>query len=423
MRMRTTPSADPTTVTSLQDLQLDDTAPNMGTSRGRTALAHSLRHYGAGRSILIDRQGRVLAGNQVVAQAQDLDLPITVVRTTGDQLVAVQRTDLDLARDARARQLALADNRVAEINLDWDLEQLRTLAEEKFDFDGLWSDDELEQLLGAGLQGGTGGEDALTVEPPTTTIVAGDLFALGDHRMLCGNATDPDDVTRLLGDAKPLLMVTDPPYGVEYDPSWRVAAQPQARTAVGAVANDDRVNWAAAYRLFPGYVSYVWHAGLYAGEVAASLAECEFEIRAQIIWRKQHFAMSRGHYHWQHEPCWYAVKRGRSAQWRGSRTQATVWEVPNLNPLGGTRTDENTPTGHATQKPVRLFEVPILNHTKKGEPIYDPFCGSGSALIAAEKTGRRGFAMELDPRYVQATITRWETYTGKRATSLTEGAR
>ena len=137
--------------------------------------------------------------------------------------------------------------------------------------------------------------------------------------------------------------------------------------------------------------------------------------RSQIIWRKQHFAMSRGHYHWQHEPAWYAVRGGETAHWTGSRSQTTVWDVPNLNPHGGDRSGENAVTGHGTQKPVALWEIPIRNHTVSGDALFDPFCGSGTAIIAAEKTDRTCLAIDLDPRYVQATLTRWETYTGHHA--------
>jgi DNA modification methylase len=143
-----------------------------------------------------------------------------------------------------------------------------------------------------------------------------------------------------------------------------------------------------------------------------------FTLRAQIIWVKQHFALSRGDYHWQHEPCWYAVREGATSHWQGDRTQSTVWTVPNLNPMGGTRSADNAPTGHSTQKPVRLFEIPLRNHTTTADAIYDPFAGSGTAIIAAEKTGRAAFAMDLDPRYVQAALTRWETFTGQSAVQL-----
>src|SRR5262245_35544674 len=181
-------------------------------------------------------------------------------------------------------------------------------------------------------------------------------------------------------------MVTDPPYGVEYDPMWREEAGLGPQRQTGPVSNDDRVDWTPAYQLFPGHVAYVWHAGVHAVEVAAGLSRAEFEVRSQIIWAKQHFAMSRGHYHWQHEPCWYAVRNGRPSRWRGDRKQSTIWNVPNLNPMGGDRAEPKT--GHGTQKPVELMRRPILNHTERGEVVYDPFLGSGTTLIAAEQTGR-----------------------------------
>ena len=162
-------------------------------------------------------------------------------------------------------------------------------------------------------------------------------------------------------------------------------------------------------------MAYVWHAGLHAGRVAASLDAAGFSIRSQIVWVKQHFALSRGDYHWGHEPAWYAVRTGGRRPWRGDRTQTTVWEVANLNPLGGTRAGENAVTGHSTQKPVALYEIPIRNHTVAKDVLYDPFLGSGTALIAAEKTGRRCVALEIDPRYVHAAVARWEAFTGQHA--------
>ena len=133
---------------------------------------------------------------------------------------------------------------------------------------------------------------------------------------------------------------------------------------------------------------------------------------------KQHFALSRGHYHWQHEPAWYAVRRGASAHWCGDRTQRTVWDLPNLNPLGGQASAEDAVTGHGTQKPVRLFEIPIGNHAQPGDTVYDPFVGSGTSIIAAEKTGRVCLALELDPAYVQVAVSRWEAFTGQSAVRL-----
>jgi DNA modification methylase len=160
-------------------------------------------------------------------------------------------------------------------------------------------------------------------------------------------------------------------------------------------------------------VIYVWHAGVHASEVATGIRAAGFELRAQIIWAKQHFALSRGAYHWQHEPCWYAVRKGGRSYWRGDRTQSTVWQVANLNPFGGNH--EESPTGHATQKPVDLMRRPILNHTERGEAVYDPFLGSGTTLIAAEMTERICYGLEIDPRYCDVIVRRWQEFTGNKA--------
>lgn len=399
---------------TLSDLTPDPSNVNAGTPRGRDALAQSLGELGPARSIVADRRGVVIAGNKTLEEAKRLALPVSVVQTTGDRLVVVQRVDLDLASDARARRLALADNRTSELDLAWDVVQLKALADEGVNLQEFWSDAELERLFGEGLHA-TGGDPDHTIEPRATDIRVGDVFALGRHRLVCGDATDRGTVERLLGDSRPVLMTTDPPYGVDYRPEWRAPLNGGGATVTGRVANDDRVDWTPAWRLFPGDIAYVWHAALFAGEVAQSLQRVRFALRGQIIWSKQHFVLSRGDYHWGHEPCWYAVRQGATAHWTGDRTQSTVWEVPNLNPHGGAGRDgENAVTGHGTQKPVRLFEIPILNHTTTADVVYDPFAGSGTALIAAEKTGRTCLAIELEPRYVQAAIDRWERYTGGR---------
>ena len=406
---------------AIANLSLDPLNANRGTDRGREALEQSLTSYGAGRSVLTDRRGRVIAGNKTVERAKALNIPLRVVRTDGRQLIAVQRDDLDLDTDPRARALAIADNRVGELDLDWNLDVLKQLHADGFDLSSFWSDEELAVLFGNEQAGLT--DDNTVIAPGPTTIQPGELFVLGRHRLLCGDATASDDVTRATGGLRPLVMTTDPPYGVSYDPAWRHRAMAGQRTAVGRVANDDQADWSGAYQLFPGDVAYVWHAGLKAGTVAESLEAADFQIRSQIIWRKQHFALSRGHYHWAHEPAWYAVRKGTTNVWRGDRTQTTVWEVESLNAMGGKRSGENAVTGHGTQKPVQLFVIPILNHTVAGEAIYDPFCGSGTALIAAEKTGRTCVALEIDPVYVQVAVTRWEAFTGQKARRETSPTR
>ena len=398
-------------------LSTDPRNANRGTRRGRALLESSLREYGTGRAVLADRDGVLIAGNKTFEVAQRLGIPTRVIETDGQELVVVRRRDLRLASDPKARALAIADNRVGELDLDWDPAVLQALQADGVDLDTFWTDDEFAALLGETPRRGLTDENAV-VTPAATDIVRGDLFALGRHRLLCGDATDPADVHHLLDGQVPVLMVTDPPYGVAYDPAWRHRMDPRQRTAVGRVANDDRADWREAFALFRGDVAYVWHAGLFAGPVAAALQSSGFALRSQVIWVKQHFAMSRGDMHWAHEPCWYAVRKGRPSHWQGDRRQTTVWDVPNLNPFGGSRDGENAVSGHGTQKPVRLWELPILHHTTTRDALYDPFCGSGTAVIAAEKTARTCFAMDLDPQYIQVTRTRWEAFTGQRARPL-----
>src|SRR5712692_2334423 len=260
-RLDDAPSTPVKSIQTLHDLTLDSHNANRGTVRGEHALAHSLHELGAGRSIVADRTGRVIAGNKTLEQATQLDLPVHVIRTDGTALVVVQRTDLDLTGDDRARRLALADNRASELGLDWDVEQLKTQLTEGLDLTEFWTDAELEHLFEEGLHPGQDDPDRL-VEPRETDIRPGDLFALGPHRLLCGDSTDPVAVTRVLDGVTPMLMTTDPPYGVDFDPAWRAGLPANRRTATGRVRNDDRVDWQAAYQWFTGDVAYVWHAGL-----------------------------------------------------------------------------------------------------------------------------------------------------------------
>ena len=244
---------------------------------------------------------------------------------------------------------------------------------------------------------------------------AGDLWLCGPHRVLAGDATNPEHVTRVLGDLRPILMISDSPYGVNLFPLWRQEAGLGTPVQTGTIANDDRVDWSAAWILFPGDVGYFWHAGIHSGVVAAGIQNAGFEIRTQIIWTKPHFVLSRGDYHWAHEPAFVAVRKGARSHWRGDRTQSTVWPVATLNPFGG-KNQEETATGHGSQKPIELCRRPILNHTERGEAVYDPFLGSGTTLIAAELTERVCCGLEIDDRYVDVFVCRWQQLTGRMAT-------
>jgi len=380
-----------------------------------TQIAASIREFGFVNPILVAPDGRIVAGEG----------RLRATRTLGMRVVPV--IVLKHLSEVQRRALVIADNQLA-LNAVWDegmlRAQLAALQDEGFNLDLLGFDDqELARQLAEQAAAGLIDEDELPDLPTAPVTRAGDLWLLGrrkghpPHRLLCGDATAGHDAERLLaGQPLPFLMVSDPPYGVACEPKWREEAGLNAWTRQGGkVANDDRVDWSEAWRLFPGTVAYVWHAGIYAAEVARGLQACEFQIRSQIIWVKQHFAISRGAYHWRHEPCWYAVRKGQTAHWRGNRTATTVWEVANLNPFGGERAAENEATGHGTQKPVEIMRRPILNHTRPREACYDPFLGSGSTLIAAESTARICYGMDIDPSYVDMAVLRWQRFSGKQA--------
>jgi DNA modification methylase len=243
--------------------------------------------------------------------------------------------------------------------------------------------------------------------PATPVSVPGDLWQLGAHRLICGDSTSADVVGRLLYNVRPLLMVTDPPYGVEYDPSWRNAAGAARTRRTGKVLNDDRADWREAWALFPGDVAYVWHGALHSATVAESLAAAGFAIRSQIIWAKDRVVLSRGDCHWQHEPCWYSVRARGKGHWAGDRKQTTLWSIANR--------DQDADTVHGTQKPVECMRRPILNSSSPGQAVYEPFMGSGTTLIAAETTGRVAFGVELNPAYVDVAVERWQAFNGRVA--------
>jgi len=250
--------------------------------------------------------------------------------------------------------------------------------------------------------------------PETPVTRPGDVWVLGKHRLLCGDSTVATDVETVLGGVKPLLMCTDPPYGVDYDPSWRNVAGAAKTKRTGKVLNDDRADWREAWALFPGDVAYVWHGALHAREVIESLEACGFMLRSQIIWAKERLVLSRGDYHWQHEPCAYAVKKTGKGHWAGDRKQTTLWQIPSK--------DQDATTVHGTQKPVECMRRPIENNSSPGQAVYEPFMGSGTTLIAAEMSGRVCYGIELNPAYVDVAVQRWQQFTGETAVLASGGA-
>jgi len=361
------------------------------------AVAESIRRFGFRQPIVVDADGVIVAGHTRFRAAQRLGLATVPVHVA-----------TDLSPD-EVRAYRLADNKTAEL-ASWDDAllsiELDALRGAGIDWTLLgFDEEELAKLLApAGTEGLTD-PDAVPEKPVDPITKPGDLWLLGKHRLLCGDSTSAADVTRLLDGAVPTLMVTDPPYGVEYDPEWRMDAGLTANTArMGKVMNDDRADWTEAWKLFPGDVAYVYHAGVFASTVQQSLERAGFAIRAQIIWAKDRLALSRGDYHWQHEPCWYAVREGGKGHRTDDRTQTTLWSIPARDDAGH---------GHGTQKPVECMERPVRNHL--ADTVYEPFAGSGTTVIACERTGRTCMAMELDPGYCDVVVRRWEEFTGRKA--------
>jgi len=364
-------------------------------------IAGSIREFGFNNPVLVDGENGIIAGHGRALAARKLGLAM------------VPFIELAHLTEAQKRAYILADNRLAE-QAGWDREllalELGELADLEVDLGALGFDGaELDALLSHGAADPK--EEATPPVPDVPVSRPGDVWVLGNHLLICGDATDAATVKRLLGDVRPHLMVTDPPYGVDYDPDWRNRAGASETKRTGKVLNDHRADWREAWALFPGEVAYVWHGALHASTVAESLAVCDFEIRSQIIWAKERHVLSRGHYHWQHEPCWYAVKG--KGHWSGDRTQSTLWSIPSR--------DQDATTVHGTQKPVECMRRPMLNNSSPGQAIYEPFSGSGTTIMAAESSGRHCHAVELDPGYVDVAVLRWQAFTGKEATLEGDG--
>jgi len=363
-------------------------------------IAASMAEFGWTVPCLVADDGELIAGHGRVLAATQLGLTEAPVIVLGH------------LTEAQRRAYRIADNKLTELGT-WDeallSAELNDLLAEDYDLPLIGFDDaELEALLAGEVDPETAsreGEDDVPEATETPISRPGDLWVLGKHRLLCGDATVATDVERLLGDVMPQLMVTDPPYGVEYDPGWRNNAGAAGTKRTGKVLNDDRADWREAWALFPGDVAYVWHGALHATTVADSLIASGFNIRSQIIWAKDRLVLSRGDYHWQHEPCLYAVKKTGKGHWAGDRKQTTLWQIANK--------DQDAETVHGTQKPVECMRRPILNNSSPGQAVYEPFMGSGTTLIAAETTGRVCYGIELNPAYVDVAVERWQQFTGK----------
>jgi len=370
------------------------------------AIRAAMNEFGWTIPILADPDGEIIAGHgRALAAALEpafSEAPTIIARGWSE---------------AQKRAYRIADNKLSERGV-WNEDALRVeiAALQTASFDLSVAGFTVPDLGALGIVGFTQPELNAKAEetpplPAKPIVKSGELWLLGDHRLLVGDCTDKAAVSRAVGEFRPNLMVTDPPYGVEYDANWRNEAdrangKAYGARAIGKVSGDTSADWRLAWALFEGDIAYCWHAGRHARTVQESLESVGFAMRSQIIWAKDRLIISRGDYHWQHEPCWYAVRKGKKGNWHGGRSQTTLWSI----------THAKSETGHSTQKPIECMRRPIINNSKKGDWIYDPFLGSGTTLVSCEMESRRCIGIEIDPAYAQLTIERWEKFTSHVAT-------
>lgn len=390
------------------DIVLDPNNANVGTVRGRGMVERSLSQYGAGRSILISADDVALAGNKTLETARELGIPVKVIESDGTTLYAIKRTDLPYD-DPRARELAIADNRSAETGLSWSAEVLTALQDEGLDIEQFWFPDELAELLAMsddGTDGLTDPDDVPAV-PDEPITKPGDLWLMGEHRLLCGDSTVVTDVDRLMAGRKADMVWTDPPYGVSYVGKTKDALVIQN----DSMPDDEFEAWLRdvfslmATVMQPGCPYYVCcPAGNKHRLFWNSLQDVGLPVRQGLVWLKQSMVLGHSDYHYKHEPMLYGWAEG-AHYFTDDRTQVSVWDIDR----------PSRSADHPTSKPVALVEKAILNSSRAGAIVYEPFGGSGSTLIAAEQTNRTAYLMEIDPKYCDVIVQRYETHTGQTA--------
>jgi site-specific DNA-methyltransferase (adenine-specific) len=362
-------------------------------------VAASIKEFGFTNPVLVDQDGMIIAGHGRTLAAQRL------------QMKEVPCLRLSHLSEAQKRAYVIADNKLA-LNAGWDDEllavELRDLKDSDFDLSLTgFGDDELADLLAEALEEGLTDEDSVPEAPETPVTVPGDIWVLGKHRLMCGDATSIENLEKLCEGQMVDMWLTDPPYNVAYEGKTKDALTIKN----DEMGNDDfrqflRDSYTAADAVMkPGAVFYIWHADSEGYNFRGAAFDIEWTIRQCLIWKKQTMVMGRQDYHWQHEPCLYGWKEGAAHLWASDRKQTTILEFN--RPMRS--------ADHPTMKPVELFEYQILNNTKGADLVLDSFSGSGTTVICCEKIGRRARALELDPVYCDVIVKRWQEYTGKHA--------
>ena len=380
-------------------------------------IKRSIEEFGYIDPIIVNKDNTIIGGHQRLEVLKDLEYKeIDIIK-------------INVSKE-KEKALNIALNKISG---EWEFEKLTEILEElkENDFNDFlltgFSEGEFEKMMkefnndnkGKSSKGDNfnAGKEKNDLKKVITKL--GYLYQIGKHFLLCGDCTKEENVKRLLNGVEPILMITDPPYGVKYDPEAKERKGKQIKSR-GKIKNDDIAEWTEAYKLFPGNIVYVWHSGKLSHIFANNIIEAGFEIVSQIIWRKQNFSFSMGDFKWAHEGCWYAVKKGKNHNWQGAKDVSTVWDIKNNSSVGNTNIEETF--GHGTQKPIECMLKPIKLNTNIGQCIYDPFVGSGTSLIAAEQSGRICYSIEIDPSYCDVIIKRYMKYTldetGKEAENI-----
>lgn len=382
----------------LKDIKFDSKNYRKHSDENKALIKKSINETGLGRSVVIDSENELIAGNGVVSQLPE-GTPIKVVETDGSTLVVVKRTDLK-TKDEKRKKLALMDNSASN-NVEWDLDNLQA----DFDLDELqtFGVEDLPKFIEEETEVV---EDDIP-EEVETKCKRGDIWQLGDHRLMCGDSTVITDVEKLMNGERADLLLTDPPYNVAYEEKTK------ERLTIQNDKQDDNTflqfltdAFTCAFAFVKeGASFYIWHADSEGLNFRFALKNAGFTLKQTLIWLKNTMVLGRQDYQWKHEPCLYGWKEGAAHTWTSDRKQTTILEFskPSRN------------ADHPTMKPVALFAYELQNSTQKGGLVLDLFGGSGTSIIACEQTGRKCYTMELDAHYCDVIIKRWENLTGKEA--------
>ena len=362
-------------------------------------IAASIKEFGWTNPILVDGDKGVIAGHGRLLAARKLGY---------DKVPVIE---LKHMTEAQKKAYVIADNKLA-LNAGWDTNflslELQELKDQDFDLTLLGFDDkELDALLAPETTEGLTDEDSVPDTPIEPKTKLGDIYILGNHRLMCGDSCSITDMDKLVNGRQVDMWLTDPPYNVAYEGKTKDAL---------TIQNDSMDNEGFRQFLRDAYVTadtvmkagavfYIWHADSEGYNFRGAAHDAGWKVRQCLIWKKSTMVMGRQDYHWKHEPCLYGWKEGAGHLWATDRKQTTILEFDKPNRNGE----------HPTMKPVALFEYQMLNNTKGGDIVLDSFGGSGTTLLAAEKHGRHAYLMELDPKYCDVIVKRWEDFTGKKA--------